>query len=50
LILEGINKTDIDIRKELLNNIIICGGNSLLPGFVEMLQSKLIDIAPPVLF
>eukprot|EP00828_Plagiopyla_frontata_P011679 TRINITY_DN1648_c0_g1_i1.p2 TRINITY_DN1648_c0_g1~~TRINITY_DN1648_c0_g1_i1.p2 ORF type:complete len:155 (+),score=31.21 TRINITY_DN1648_c0_g1_i1:145-609(+) len=36
----SIDLTDIDLRKELYSNIIICGGNSLLPGFVERLQKK----------
>ena len=33
----SIDLTDIDLRKELYSNIIICGGNSLLSGFVERL-------------
>jgi actin-like protein 6A len=46
MIMESINKCDIDLRKELLSNIIVTGGNSLVPGFVEALQKKLYDIAP----
>ena len=42
----SIDLTDIDLRKELYSNIIICGGNSLLPGFVERLQKKILDVAP----
>ena len=48
MIMESINKCDIDLRKELLSNIIVTGGNSLIPGFVEVLQKKLYDIAPQV--
>ena len=37
MVTSAIDMTDIDLRKELYSNIIICGGNSLLPGFVERL-------------
>ena len=48
MIMESVNKCDIDLRKELLSNIIVTGGNSLIPGFVDVLQKKLYDIAPQV--
>jgi len=44
--MESISKCDIDLRKELLSKIIMTGGNSLIPRFVEMLQKKLHNIAP----
>ena len=40
----------MDIRKELLGNIIIVGGNSLIPGFVEKFEKSLYEIAPQVFF
>jgi len=46
IVLDSINKCDIDLRKEMLSNIIITGGNTLIPGFVELMQKKLTDIAP----
>jgi actin-like protein 6A len=48
MVLDSINKCDMDLRKEMLANIIVTGGNSLLNGFVERLQKKLYDIAPQV--
>jgi actin-like protein 6A len=37
-------KIDSDSRKELINNIMVVGGNSLLPNFVERLQKELQEI------
>jgi len=48
MILESINKCDVDLRKELLSNIILTGGNTLFSGFVDVMQKKLVDIAPQV--
>jgi len=41
LILESIKKCDLTIRKELLDNLILCGGNTLLHGFRERLDKEL---------
>lgn len=46
--LEVINKCDMDLRKDLLGNIVIVGGNSLVPGFVERFEKSLYEIAPQV--
>lgn len=48
MVMESINKCDIDLRKELLANIILTGGNSLVNGLFETLQRKIYDIAPQV--
>ena len=50
MVLDSINRSDIDIRKELLSNIIVCGGNTLLTGVVEKLQQKVSETAPQVHF
>lgn len=50
MVLDSINRSDIDIRKELLANIIVCGGNTLLNGVVEKLQQKISETAPQVQF
>eukprot|EP01086_Lenisia_limosa_P015936 TRINITY_DN5434_c0_g1_i1.p1 TRINITY_DN5434_c0_g1~~TRINITY_DN5434_c0_g1_i1.p1 ORF type:complete len:168 (-),score=22.35 TRINITY_DN5434_c0_g1_i1:53-556(-) len=42
----AIEKTHPDVRKELLNNIIISGGNSLFLGFVERFKREVQDIVP----
>lgn len=40
------SKADVDTRKELLNNIVVCGGSSLIPGFSQRLGKELSEIVP----
>ena len=47
LINDNINMCDIDIKKELYNNLIVTGGNSLLGGFMTKLQAKLTETIAP---
>jgi actin-like protein 6A len=47
LLNDNINLCDIDIKKELYNNVIVTGGNSLLGGFVPRLQQKLAEVVTP---
>jgi len=44
--MESINKCDIDIRETLFSNILITGGNSIVPGFNERLESGIHSRAP----
>lgn len=37
---ESINKVDYDQRKELINNIVLTGGNSTIQNFNERLQKE----------
>ena len=46
--LECLNKTDIDIRESLMSSIVVSGGNSLLPGFIERYEKCFYHIAPQV--
>ena len=46
MIIDSINKTDLDIRKELFSNIFVCGGNTLFQGFPERLQKQLFLTSP----
>ena len=41
MVMDSINRGDLDIRKEMYSNILVTGGNSLLPGFVERMQKQL---------
>jgi actin-like protein 6A len=41
MIVDSINRSDLDIRKELYSNILLCGGNTLFTGFPERLQKQL---------
>lgn len=38
MIVESISKSDIDIRRDLFQNIIINGGNTMFKGFTERVQ------------
>jgi len=42
----SISNTEIDIRKELYQNILITGKNLALPGFVLRLQNAMNETAP----
>lgn len=48
MIVDSITKADLDIRKDLYANIIVAGGTSLIPGYVERLQRQLPEVAPQV--
>lgn len=37
MVVESIGKTDIDIRRDMFQNIIITGGNTCYKGFLERL-------------
>lgn len=37
-LIESINKCDIDLRRSFYKRIIVAGGSSLFPGFVDRLQ------------
>jgi len=44
LVKESLEKTDIEVRKEILSNIIIVGGCSLMQNMIERLQRELMDM------
>ena len=46
MIVESISKSDIDIRRDLFQNIILSGGTTMMKGFQERLQKQLPDISP----
>lgn len=46
MVVDAIVKSDLDIRKELYNNIVVAGGNTLFNGFTEKLQKVVPEIAP----
>ena len=43
---QSILKCDVDIRKDLYNNIVLSGGTTMFPGFPERLSKELIALAP----
>ena len=46
MIFDSINSCDIDIRKELFQNIILCGGNTTISGFQSRVHQKLVEMVP----
>ena len=46
-IFDSIMKCDIDIRKDLYKNILLCGGSAMFKGFSERIEKEIIALAPP---
>jgi actin-related protein 4 len=42
----SVNAVDMDLRSQLLQNIVVTGGTTLLNGFVDRLQNELVAIYP----
>jgi len=43
---DSIKETDPDIRKALYANIVLSGGNTMIPGFAERLKKEMIALVP----
>jgi actin-related protein len=48
LIQSAIQNSDQDIRAALLANVVVSGGNTLIPGFLDRLQYELSHAVPGV--
>ncbi|KAK8893376.1 hypothetical protein M9Y10_021793 [Tritrichomonas musculus] len=46
-IFDSINKCDESIRKDLYNNIVLAGGNTLFEGLPERIEKEIKKLAPP---
>lgn len=46
MVTEAINRSDLDIRKDLFANVLLAGGNTCLKGMEERMQKQIPDIAP----
>lgn len=46
LIYNSVKKCDESICKSLLANIVVCGGNTMFPGFVDRLMKEVSALAP----
>ncbi len=44
---DAIMACDIDIRPSMYSNVIISGGNTLMPNFAERLEKELKELVPP---
>jgi len=47
LVYKSILKTEVDIRKDLYANVIVSGGCTLIPGFVDRVKTEIEKLAPP---
>lgn len=45
-VLQSIQKSDVDVRDDLYQNIVLSGGSSLFPGFAERLTKEVQKLAP----
>jgi len=46
---DSIMKCDVDIRKELYNNVVLSGGTTMYNGIAERLHKELTALAPPTI-
>ena len=44
---KSVQESDIDIRKQLCQNIVLSGGSTMYAGFAERLKSEISILAPP---
>mmetsp|Transcript_15128 Transcript_15128/g.43703 ORF Transcript_15128/g.43703 Transcript_15128/m.43703 type:complete len:419 (-) Transcript_15128:193-1449(-) len=47
MVWNSITRCDIDVRRTLLNNVVLSGGSTLFPGFTDRLTDELRRFAPP---
>ena len=43
----SVSKSDIDVRRDLLKNVILSGGTTMYEGFSDRLKTELTALAPP---
>lgn len=48
-IVESIQKTDVDLRKELYENITLSGGTTMFEGFPERINKEVSALIPPAM-
>ena len=41
LVQRSASQCDVELRKDLISNVVVCGGGSLLNGFVDRLQKEI---------
>uniref|UniRef100_A0A1X7VVX1 Actin, cytoplasmic n=1 Tax=Amphimedon queenslandica TaxID=400682 RepID=A0A1X7VVX1_AMPQE len=46
LLYDSVKKCDESICRSLLENVVVCGGNTMLPGFVDRLRKEVSALAP----
>ncbi|RHY67778.1 hypothetical protein DYB30_000682 [Aphanomyces astaci] len=46
MVYNAVQGSDVDVRKDLLNNLVLCGGGSSLPGLTERLHWEVSKLVP----
>jgi actin-related protein len=46
LVLDSIKNCSLELRKNLLSNVVLCGGNSHMPGLQQRLKAELKAVVP----
>lgn len=46
MVYDSIMKCDVDVRKDLYNNVILAGGTSMFPGLTDRMNKELTALAP----
>lgn len=46
MVYQSIMKVDLDVRKDLYNNIILSGGSTMFPGTPERVMKELSTLVP----
>lgn len=46
MVFQSIMKCDLDVRRDLYNNIILSGGSTMFPGLPERLMKELSSLVP----
>lgn len=49
MVWNAVRSCDLDIRKDLIANVLLSGGTTMLPGFAARLHKELVELAPPTL-
>ena len=45
MLVQSIQKCDVEIHKELYANMVMCGGSSMFKGFTERVQKQVKELA-----
>ena len=46
ILYKSVMKSDIDIRKDLLNNVVLSGGSTMFPGIADRMKKELDGVVP----
>jgi len=46
LMVQSVGKCDIDLRRDLYQNVVLSGGTTMFPGIVERIQREVTDLIP----